>query len=42
MLPVSTRPNVIVYGSGMISITKMVRSGVFFDAIGLTQLTGLA
>ena len=34
MLPVSTPPNAIVYGSGMIPITKMVRSGVFFDVIG--------
>ena len=34
MLPVSTPPNAIVYGSGMIPITKMVRSGIFFDVIG--------
>src|SRR5919112_1179560 len=34
MLPVSTPPNAIVYGSGMIPITKMVRSGVVFDIIG--------
>ena len=34
MLPVSTPPNAIVYGSGMIQITKMIRSGVFFDIIG--------
>lgn len=27
MLPVSTPPNAIVYGSGMVPITKMVRSG---------------
>ena len=52
MLPVSTPPNAIVYGSGMIPITKMVRSGVFFDVIGavlivagvtlMVQLLGLA
>lgn len=51
MLPVSTPPNAIVYGSGMIPITKMVRSGVFFDIIGavlivagvtiMAQLVGL-
>ena len=35
MLPVSTPPNAIVYGSGMIPITKMVRSGVVFDIIGV-------
>ena len=34
MLPVSTPPNAIVYGSGMIPITKMVRSGIVFDIIG--------
>lgn len=34
MLPVSTPPNAIVYGSGMIPITKMVRSGAVFDIIG--------
>jgi sodium-dependent dicarboxylate transporter 2/3/5 len=34
MLPVSTPPNAIVYGSGMIPITKMIRAGVVFDVIG--------
>ena len=34
MLPVSTPPNAIVYGSGMVPITKMIKSGVFFDIIG--------
>lgn len=52
MLPVSTPPNAIVYGSGMIPITKMVRSGVVFDVLGavlivagvtvMAQLIGLA
>jgi solute carrier family 13 (sodium-dependent dicarboxylate transporter), member 2/3/5 len=52
MLPVSTPPNAIVYGSGLIPITKMVRSGVVFDLIGIVlvvigvsfmaQLVGLA
>ncbi|MCX7019529.1 MAG: DASS family sodium-coupled anion symporter [bacterium] len=35
MLPVSTPPNAIVYGSGMIPITKMMRTGIVFDVIGL-------
>ncbi|HZJ05156.1 MAG TPA: DASS family sodium-coupled anion symporter [Nocardioidaceae bacterium] len=35
MLPVSTPPNAIVYGSGLVPITKMVRSGVVFDIIGI-------
>jgi len=34
MLPVSTPPNAIVYGSGMIPITRMIRAGVLFDIIG--------
>ncbi len=34
MLPVSTPPNAIVYGSGMIPITKMIRAGVLFDIGG--------
>ena len=35
MLPVSTPPNAIVYGSGMIPITKMIRSGIVFDILGV-------
>jgi solute carrier family 13 (sodium-dependent dicarboxylate transporter), member 2/3/5 len=35
MMPVSTPQNAAVYGSGMIPITKMVRSGIVFDVIGL-------
>jgi sodium-dependent dicarboxylate transporter 2/3/5 len=34
MLPVSTPPNAIVYGSGLVPITRMVRAGVIFDALG--------
>ena len=34
MLPVSTPPNAIVYGSGMVPITKMMRAGVLFDLTG--------
>jgi solute carrier family 13 (sodium-dependent dicarboxylate transporter), member 2/3/5 len=39
MLPVSTPPNAIVYGSGMIPITKMIRSGIVFDVIGVVLIT---
>jgi sodium-dependent dicarboxylate transporter 2/3/5 len=35
MLPVSTPPNAIVYSSGRIPITKMIKTGVFFDLAGL-------
>jgi di/tricarboxylate transporter len=34
-MPVSTPQNAVVYGSGMIPITKMVRSGIVFDILGL-------
>jgi len=34
MLPVSTPQNAIVYGSGVVAITQMVRNGFFFDVIG--------
>lgn|SRR5574341_825784 len=35
MLPVSTPPNAIVYGSGLIPISKMVRAGILLDITGL-------
>ncbi|GAB2883277.1 SLC13 family permease [Streptomyces mayteni] len=38
MLPVSTPPNAIVYGSGMVPMTRMIRSGFVFDVIGVTLL----
>jgi solute carrier family 13 (sodium-dependent dicarboxylate transporter), member 2/3/5 len=34
MLPVSTPQNAIVYGSGVVPITQMVRNGFFFDIVG--------
>jgi sodium-dependent dicarboxylate transporter 2/3/5 len=34
MLPVSTPPNAIVYGSGRIPITRMIRAGFVFDVVG--------
>jgi solute carrier family 13 (sodium-dependent dicarboxylate transporter), member 2/3/5 len=34
MLPVSTPQNAIVYGSGVVPITKMIRSGITFDIVG--------
>lgn len=34
MLPISTPPNAIVYGSGMVPIRKMIRAGFIFDIVG--------
>jgi solute carrier family 13 (sodium-dependent dicarboxylate transporter), member 2/3/5 len=34
MLPVSTPQNAIVYGSGVVRITSMIRSGITFDIAG--------
>lgn len=34
MLPVSTPPNAIVYGTGYVPITRMVRTGIIFDIAG--------
>jgi sodium-dependent dicarboxylate transporter 2/3/5 len=34
MLPVSTAPNAMVYGSGLVPITKMIRAGFLFDLLG--------
>ncbi len=39
MLPVSTPPNAIVYASGYIPITKMIRTGVYIDFIGIACIT---
>ena len=35
MLPVSTPPNAIVYGSGLVPVTKMIKAGVVFDIISI-------
>jgi sodium-dependent dicarboxylate transporter 2/3/5 len=40
MLPVSTPPNAIVYGSGLVPIPKMMRAGLIFDVLGLFIIWG--
>ncbi len=35
VLPVSTPPNAIVYGSGRVHILQMIRAGALFDLLGL-------
>ena len=39
MLPVSTPPNAIVYASGYIPITKMMKSGFIIDVVGISVVT---
>ena len=48
MLPISTPPNAIVYGSGLVPISRMIRSGIVFDivgailiAVGVTLMAGV-
>ncbi len=40
MLPVSTPPNAIVYSSGYLPITKMIKAGAVFDVIGAVLCIG--
>ena len=39
MMPVSTPPNAIVYASGYIPLTKMIKSGAIIDLIGILLIT---
>jgi sodium-dependent dicarboxylate transporter 2/3/5 len=40
MLPVSTPPNAIVYGSGLVPLRLMMRSGILFDITGFFIIWG--
>ena len=39
MMPVSTPPNAIVYASGYVPITKMIKTGAIIDSIGIVIIT---
>ena len=41
MLPVSTPPNAIVYSSGFVPITKMMRYGIALDIVGFFVIVGV-
>jgi sodium-dependent dicarboxylate transporter 2/3/5 len=34
MLPISTPPNAIIYGSGLVPLREMIRSGIYLDIAG--------
>jgi sodium-dependent dicarboxylate transporter 2/3/5 len=38
MIPISTPQNGVVYGSGIVPITKTGRSGIVFDIVGLVLI----
>jgi len=40
MLPISTPPNAIVYGSGLVPMSRMIRAGVVFDVAGFFIIWG--
>ncbi|MDT9595367.1 DASS family sodium-coupled anion symporter [Nocardioides zeae] len=41
MLPVSTPQNAVVYGSGVVPITRMIRTGVSFDVLGAVLIVAI-
>lgn len=42
MLPVSTPPNAVVYGSGCVPLTKMIRHGLVMDAFAVVAVIATA
>lgn len=41
MMPISTPPNAIVYSSGLVPITTMIRHGIVLDVVGFVVIVGL-
>jgi len=41
MLPVATPPNAIVFGSGEVSMSDMIRAGIVLNLVGIVVITGM-
>jgi sodium-dependent dicarboxylate transporter 2/3/5 len=40
MLPISTAPNAMAYGTGQVRVVQMARAGVVFDLVGFVVIVG--
>ena len=41
MMPISTPPNAIVYSSGYVPITSMMKHGIVLDVVGFFVIVGM-